>query len=558
MSSDYSVNSIQYWNTKFETKWELNRGPEQTTFFYEVLLKNLPVKIKNRIKYEKMSICDIGCALGDGVNKISEYFTSNLLTGIDFSEEAIKKAKKKYPHIDFECQDILRVKQNFDVIISSNTLEHFKNPLHITRYLTEITNNFLIILIPFQENEVNRDKEHESSFNYNSFPMVIDDFFLCYHKVINFKDTPNPYWNGKQLLVIYSKKDELEKLNLSSVIEPKVFVGAPVRNRAWILPRFFESLLQQNVKMETCFIVNDCDDNTIEVLEENRVNFIQKNFGKEFGSNRGEYSKKNLAILRNLLLEEFLKSDCEYFFSIDTDIIIPDGSLRKLLEDDKDIVSMIISNIPSGSAHNIYINQNHVSPVPEGIIPVDMTGAVYLIKREVIESGVGYAYDPKGEDVPFCRSAINAGFELYCDTRLRPIHVYEPNLELTANIISHEDYKIILEKAIRLLEKIFESVISLKSNINNKLIILDIINAYNKVANIINIYYPIISNKLIFSQMSIIKEYLDKILYYIEINHIDEANNILNNLLLPTFSNLTIELIEVFLPDVMKYNPNSL
>lgn len=217
----------------------------------------------------------------------------------------------------------------------------------------------------------------------------------------------------------------------------KVFIGAPVRNRAWVLPRHLEALLNQDgIEKEFCYVVNDCDDNTQEILEHYGINYVIHNLGKTYGHIRGQYSIRNLAILRNRLIKEFLQSDCDYLFSVDTDVIIPKGSLKRLIDNDKDIVSMVIRNHPSFMAHNIMVNGRHLPLIPEGLIPVDVTGAVYLIKRRVIEAGVRYDYHVQGEDVAFCEKAKKLGFEIYCDTRLKPIHAYAEGVDLIAHVVS--------------------------------------------------------------------------------------------------------------------------
>jgi len=217
----------------------------------------------------------------------------------------------------------------------------------------------------------------------------------------------------------------------------KVMVGAPVRNRAWVLPRFIEAIKKQDIPFETCFIVNDCVDNTKELLDQAGFTTVLHNLNSNHGHVRGEYSLRNLALLRNVLLDKFLESDCNYLFSIDTDVIIPEGSIRKLVEADKDIISMLIRNHPTFMAHNILINNEHLPQIPEGIISIDVTGAVYLIKRHVIEQGVRYDYSPLGEDIPFCEEAKRKGFGIYCDTRLKPIHAYGEGVDLLA-VTTHD------------------------------------------------------------------------------------------------------------------------
>jgi hypothetical protein len=54
---------------------------------------------------------------------------------------------------------------------------------------------------------------------------------------------------------------------------------------------------------------------------------------------------------------------------------------------------------------------------------VDMTGAAYLIKREVLDNGVEYGYHHQGEDCFFSALAQDKGFKLYCDYNIRANHI---------------------------------------------------------------------------------------------------------------------------------------
>lgn len=217
----------------------------------------------------------------------------------------------------------------------------------------------------------------------------------------------------------------------------KVFVGAPVRNRAWVLPRHINAIKRQKeVSMKFCYIVNDCEDNTEAVLQNYGIHYVVHNLNSGHGHVRGQYSYESLAALRNVLLDKFLESDCDYLFSCDTDIIIPDGSLKQLIEDDKDIVAMIIRNHPTIMAHNVMVKPHpgtaaqHMQHIPRGLFQCHLTGAVYLIKRKVIEAGVRYKPSKVGEDWLFCEDAMSKGFTLWADTRLQAIHAYDQHLDL--------------------------------------------------------------------------------------------------------------------------------
>jgi len=215
-----------------------------------------------------------------------------------------------------------------------------------------------------------------------------------------------------------------------------------VRNRAWILPRYLDCLQKLEYphrNLEYCFIINDCTDKTPEILEQFSrevsvpVKLVMFNSGSNFSHLRGTYSFPHLARLRNLLLEEFLKSRCDLLFSLDSDILVEPRTLIRLLEDDCDIVSALVCNgheIGDETIYNVFKwdkngRLTYLRDFPRDcLFKVDCTGAAYLIKRRVIETyGVRYSAHMGSEDIGFCHSAAKQGIEIYCDGRVEAIHV---------------------------------------------------------------------------------------------------------------------------------------
>jgi glycosyltransferase involved in cell wall biosynthesis len=214
--NDKVINSKAYWNNRFSEDWELNNGNEQTAFFSNLALEHLPDWIINDIKEKKLSICDAGCAEGDGTEVLAQQFVNNYVIGIDFSETAIKLASEKYPNRNFKCDDLNMINQRYDIIFSSNVLEHFNDPFAIINKMINYINKYLILLLPFEEYE--RVKEHFYTFTHNSFPMKFQHFYLIYYKEIECNS--NNYWPGKQVLVIYTDEDNsiIESVKVSSII----------------------------------------------------------------------------------------------------------------------------------------------------------------------------------------------------------------------------------------------------------------------------------------------------------------------------------------------------
>jgi len=84
----------------------------------------------------------------------------------------------------------------------------------------------------------------------------------------------------------------------------------------------------------------------------------------------------------------------QYIFSVDSDILLPSYSLKRLLSHKKDIVSLLIYN--QAGQYNILkerMFQNKylgIHKFPRGLIEVGATGAAILISRNVIDEGVRY------------------------------------------------------------------------------------------------------------------------------------------------------------------------
>lgn len=236
-----------------------------------------------------------------------------------------------------------------------------------------------------------------------------------------------------------------------------VMIGCPVRNRAWVLPRYLEHLDRLDYprqRLQYCFIINDCIDRTAKILDDFAarpgiraqliyagkavsapvVSFPSATTGSNQPEQRGRYSLSRLAFLRNLLLAAFLASDCQYLFSVDSDILVPPRALRELLDDNCQVVSALVCNGHQLGDTRIYNilrrEQDHYEYIREfprdSVFPVDCTGAAYLIRRDVIEDyHVTYSAKKGGEDIGFCENAALQGVRLYCDGRLECQHIME-------------------------------------------------------------------------------------------------------------------------------------
>jgi trans-aconitate methyltransferase len=188
------INDLTYWNDRFKTSsWTDNHGIEQSAYFAEVMINN----VLPRVLYESASMLDWACALGQLCNKWKHYSISNDICGYDFSEVACQKAKELYPEIQFTNEV---PKRKFDLVCSSNFLEHVDNWKDYLYRFTNMSEKYVVVLVPHESPVFS---EHVVSFSLNSFPEEINNFHCIQRKVIQCNEPL--LWDGKQQLLTYMK-----------------------------------------------------------------------------------------------------------------------------------------------------------------------------------------------------------------------------------------------------------------------------------------------------------------------------------------------------------------
>jgi len=160
----------------------------------------------------------------------------------------------------------------------------------------------------------------------------------------------------------------------------------------------------------------------------------------------------DIALNRNELAEKALEVGAEWFLWLDSDQVMPDGALWRLLSWEKKFVAACVfqkgyesKTLPvfykksleaeDEGAYRVcfdavlryHYKHTHIAPMqPEGIIlpaqgallELDACGfGCVLIHREVFEKiePPWFMWDKSSEDLFFCRKAKEAGFEIYGD-----------------------------------------------------------------------------------------------------------------------------------------------
>ena len=158
---------------------------------------------------------------------------------------------------------------------------------------------------------------------------------------------------------------------------------------------------------------------------------------------------------RNALVKFALEGGFTHLFFVDDDNPPPQDALAKFLQADKDIICAPVlsrhepfvpciftaTQIPDNDVKG-YEPIKKIDTSGGNLVRIDACGmACTLIKREVLEKlypkheGTPFAFSRESmnkvdgknkrdmsEDVTFCERATNEGFEIYCDTTVRPVH----------------------------------------------------------------------------------------------------------------------------------------
>jgi GT2 family glycosyltransferase/glycosyltransferase involved in cell wall biosynthesis len=217
MMNSNEINTQKYWDGRFNEDWEQFDGPAQSRFFSNIALQNIPDWLLNEVKGKKLTIADWGCAQGDGTSVWADYVASVQIAGVDFSKAAVQIARKRYPDINFLTENWLDPNFNsnlkYDVVFSSNTLEHFHQPFDVLNKIAIHAEKVLILALPYKEHQ--RIDEHFFTFIPENIPSVIQkNFQLVWSRVINCKDIPASYWPGEQIILIYIDSEWMESLDL--------------------------------------------------------------------------------------------------------------------------------------------------------------------------------------------------------------------------------------------------------------------------------------------------------------------------------------------------------
>jgi len=130
--------------------WDTTDGPDSCGYIAPVILRILrDLNIKR--------VCDLGSGNGVLANQIKQ--AGYYVAGVEKDEQGVTVSKKTYPGINFyqfgvedDVQDLIKhEKQGFDVVVSTEVIEHLYSPhlLPIFAHKILVTRGYLIISTPY-------------------------------------------------------------------------------------------------------------------------------------------------------------------------------------------------------------------------------------------------------------------------------------------------------------------------------------------------------------------------------------------------------------------------
>lgn len=215
MSEEHIINSKEYWDRRFATDWKENGGAEQSRFFAKLATEFIPEWLRQAVRRDALHVCDWGCAHGDGTDYVMQTLGWDM-TGVDFSDMAIQEARRRYPAIDFRCENWLdqTPRSKFDVVFSSNTLEHFPDPWMVFEKISRFASKFVVLLLPYKERLPHPG--HAATFDSHGILMAPgEQYFLVQSTVIDASDRDPSYWPGLQILLVYARHEEISRYRIS-------------------------------------------------------------------------------------------------------------------------------------------------------------------------------------------------------------------------------------------------------------------------------------------------------------------------------------------------------
>ena len=179
-----ALDAIEYWDDRYSLPDNIAHHAKQN----EDIARDLSAEIHKRPLFkeaisEKLAV-EVGCGTGDLCNVLTDIHYC-AIEGTDLSHFAVEIAQIRFPHLLFKQHDILRDEPcgSYEIAISSNVIEHFKEPHRMIEKMFGLASKVLIVAPYNQPLSDDYDSEggagHVSTINLSTFaPYEIEYAFV--------------------------------------------------------------------------------------------------------------------------------------------------------------------------------------------------------------------------------------------------------------------------------------------------------------------------------------------------------------------------------------------
>jgi len=147
-------------------------GEERIDFYREIvrITKEFNLDLNNK------DIIDIGTGTGHLLSFFSEHYVFKSITGIDFSESAIKVSKKTLPEGKFFVHDLYqKLDIKYDMILCTEVIEHLLNPDLALRNMIDMMSNDSVCLITVPNGRIDHYEGHINFWSPESWEVFIEN-----------------------------------------------------------------------------------------------------------------------------------------------------------------------------------------------------------------------------------------------------------------------------------------------------------------------------------------------------------------------------------------------
>lgn len=245
----------------------------------------------------------------------------------------------------------------------------------------------------------------------------------------------------------------------------KLIIGCPIYDRAWIFPYWISCIQAQSISLEDVgfvFVCSKDDANTLEQLNNWKESHPEvpvfdllfpedvNHFSHAEGTRQWTLSKyENMVNLRNALLTKVREYQPDYFFSLDSDILLVNPNTIELLiahiNSGADAVNPLMFMTPVGTMYPSAMkwvgeiggkaHRDHAFPLGD-YFQSDVIMAAKMMSKEVYNN-VNYCMHEQGEDLGWSGNCAKLGYKLYCASYIYSIHVM--GRQMLSSVIKNGD-----------------------------------------------------------------------------------------------------------------------